>query len=447
MQGTEYMFLGLAVLSVLFVLWPLRTLVFTKTASELEVVDRQGENLALYEDHLRELELSKDEGRIEESQYLSLKQELDRNLLEEVPVESTSASSPGLIRKYMIALFITVAVLVPLSSYFLYQHLGASDIINVAALEQEMQRLGEAVVSADQAGSENAGELRRQLAVVQAEYIDELRSYLERNPEDIQNWYLLARSFMAMSDFSGAAGAYRQILQVEPNDTQIMAELAQAQFLANGNHMNPGIEDLALRVIKVDGSNSTALGLAGIAAFEGQRYQDAIRYWGRAVMLMGPETGGAMALSAGIKRAKELLAAAGGPSVADGADSGPDAMGADETQDQASIKLQVDLAAAVNAKPTDTVFIYARAWNGPKMPLAIKRITVKDLPASIELNESMAMMPSMTIKSFPELELVARISEDGSPTSKPGDWQASVGPVKLSEITGPVQLNISSQVQ
>ncbi|MDP1465713.1 c-type cytochrome biogenesis protein CcmI/CycH, partial [Klebsiella pneumoniae] len=79
---------------------------------------------------------------------------------------------------------------------------------------------------------------------------------------------------------------------------------------------------------------------------------------------------------------------------------------------KAVLKVRVDLSADVKAKslPGDSVFIFARAVAGPPAPLAAKRVTVADLPITVELGDADAMMPQLKLSNFPEVQLVARIS-------------------------------------
>ncbi len=111
-----------------------------------------------------------------------------------------------------------------------------------------------------------------------------------------------------------------------------------------------------------------------------------------------------------------------------------------------TIDVQVALANHVDAAQDLVVFVYARAWQGPPMPLAIQRMTVADLPVQLSLDESMAMTPEMTIATFPQLEVIARISQTGSARSAPGDWEVSSGPIELDALTGPLELTIESQL-
>jgi len=93
---------------------------------------------------------------------------------------------------------------------------------------------------------------------------------------------------------------------------------------------------------------------------------------------------------------------------------------------------QVKLAPALAAKvaPGDTVFIFARAEKGPRMPLAILQLKAGDLPTSFSLDDSNAMSPEMKLSAFPSVIVVARISKSGNASVQSGDLEGSVGPLK-----------------
>ena len=110
-----------------------------------------------------------------------------------------------------------------------------------------------------------------------------------------------------------------------------------------------------------------------------------------------------------------------------------------------SIKVAVKLSPALAGKaaPGDTVFIFARAAQGPKMPLAIVRMQMKDLPTTVTLDDSMAMVPDMKMSSFPQLVIGARISKTGDAIPKPGDLEGYAPPLKAGA-AGPVEVVIAS---
>jgi cytochrome c-type biogenesis protein CcmH len=95
------------------------------------------------------------------------------------------------------------------------------------------------------------------------------------------------------------------------------------------------------------------------------------------------------------------------------------------------LKGTVALAAKIKtqAAPDDTVFIFARAVEGPPMPLAVQRVKVRELPVSFSLDDSMAMAPGMSLSAHPRVVVVARVSRTGSPAAQPGDLQGASAPV------------------
>ena len=118
---------------------------------------------------------------------------------------------------------------------------------------------------------------------------------------------------------------------------------------------------------------------------------------------------------------------------------------ADETTNKptvasvSGVEVTIDVSLAdelkASAKAGDIVFIYAQALSGPKMPLAIERKKVSDLPLTITLNDAMAMMPTMKLSSFPQVKLLARISTSGNAMQQPGDLIGAVEPVSIDDKT------------
>lgn len=202
---------------------------------------------------------------------------------------------------------------------------------------------------------------------------------------------------------------------------ELLGQWAQAKYFADDKKWSDTLKALTDEALKADPKEVTSLGLLGIAAFEERRFQEAIGYWQRLMDELPDGDASRSALEGGIAKAREQLQASGAKVEA-----------APVVKAMASIKVSVDLADAVKASalPGDSVFIFARAVSGPPAPLAVKRVTVADLPITVELGDVDAMMPQLKLSNFPEVQLMARISRAGQPTA--GEWVGRSQPLSSS---------------
>ncbi|WP_338523301.1 c-type cytochrome biogenesis protein CcmI [Pseudomonas batumici] len=352
--------------------------------------DRTALNVALYQERVAELQAQQAEGVLSAEQLDSGRAEAARELLAD-----TEGVAPARVSRLGKPLPLLAALLVPVLGLGLYLHFGASDKV----------------------------ELTREFAQA-PQSVEEMTRRLERavaaQPDSAEGLYFLGRAYMAQERAADAAKAFERAVKVAGRQPELLGQWAQAQYFADGKRWSPQVQALTDEALKIDPKEVTSLGLLGIAAFEGQRYQEAIDYWKRLLAQLPPDDGSRAALQGGIDRAGEKLVAGGGK-VAEA----PVAKGA-------LLKVRVELAAELKAKvqPGDSVFIFARATQGPPAPLAAKRLTVADLPATVELSDSDAMMPQLKLSGFPEVQLVARVSRAGQPTA--GEWVGRSQPLASS---------------
>lgn len=418
---------ALLLLAAVFMAWPLwryrHTAKQTLVLSEAELNARLNENVRLFREHLRELENNLASQAIDAEQFAQLKVELERNLLDdESSLRTTTATMPLVIGIKTAAIFSLVLLIL---AVLLYQQFGSAADVSVQALQQQkMQQDYQSMLQ----------NRTSEPALTQA-LIGEYQERVKAKPQNTQYWFLLARAQMEVSNFTEAVQAYQHVLELDPQSSMVMAELAQAMFLRDGNKVSPPIADLAKKALSIDPKNTMALGLTGIDAFHKKDYREAIRYWQKTIDLIGPEAAGANALLAGIERAKEQFVAAGGK--------------AEELTTKSAYALQVSvrLGDKVKAAADQTVFIYARAWQGSPMPLAIIRVKVSELPKVVTLDETMAMSPAASLATATEIEVVARISSDGTAQTKVGDWQVKQGPISMQSIPEKIELQINEQVK
>jgi cytochrome c-type biogenesis protein CcmH len=361
--------------------------------------DRTALNVALYQERVAELQTQQSEGVLDAAQLDSGRAEAARELLADTEgVEKPRESRLGKPLPFL------AAFLVPVLGVALYLHYGASDKV----------------------------ELTREFSQPPVSMEDMTRR-LERaaaaQPDSPEGLYFLGRAYMAQDRSADAAKVFERTVALAGRQPELLGQWAQAQYFADNKQWSPKVQALTDEALKLDPKEVTSLGLLGIAAFEGQRYQEAIDYWNRLLAQLPPEDNSRAALQGGIDRAAEKLKESGG-TVA-------------PVKAQKQMQVRVDLAADVKAKalPTDSVFIFARAVKGPPAPLAAKRVTVADLPITVELGDADAMMPQLKLSNFPEVQLVARISRAGVPTT--GEWIGRSQPL-ASSTTALQQLTIDS---
>lgn len=278
-------------------------------------------------------------------------------------------------------------------------------------------------------------ELTREFAeppVSLADMTQRLERAAAAQPDSAEGLYFLGRAYMAQDRSADAAKVFERAVALAGRQPELLGQWAQAQYFANNKQWSPQLQALTDEALKLDPKEVTSLGLLGIAAFEGQRYQDAIDYWNRLLAQLPEHDNSRAALQGGIDRAAEKLKEGGGVVA--------------PTVKSAVMKVRVDLAADVKARalPTDSVFIFARAVSGPPAPLAAKRVTVADLPVTVELGDADAMVPQLKLSNFAEVQLVARISRAGQPTA--GEWIGRSQPL-ASSTTATQQLTIDSPDQ
>jgi cytochrome c-type biogenesis protein CcmH len=261
--------------------------------------------------------------------------------------------------------------------------------------------------------------------------VSKLAARLEQTPDDAKGWAMLGRSYLYMRKPDQAAAAYERAVSLEKNDADLLADYADALALAQDKRIAGKPLQLIERALKIDPTQWKALAMAGSEAFNRKDYKAAVAYWERLEQRSEPGSDFAREVASNIQEAREL----GGLKVAAKASPAPKA----EAKQQpvaagAGVDGRVTISPGLAGKtaPTDTVFIFARAAEGPRMPLAILRMQVRDLPAKFHLDDSLAMSPAMKLSNFPDVVIGARISKAGSATPQSGDLQGVSKAVKNS---------------
>ncbi|MGA0024573.1 MAG: c-type cytochrome biogenesis protein CcmI [Burkholderiales bacterium] len=351
-------------------------------------------NIGIYRDQLRELDEDLATGTIDRERHAEARGELERRLLEDagsMPAAAATAA-PKTARRTAIAL----AAMVPVAAVSLYLVTGNPDGIARPAMT---------------AGRGAGHDITPQQV---EEMIGKLAARLKESPGDGEGWVVLGRSYAALDRYKEAADAYAQAAARIPGSAQVLVDYADVLAMAQGRKLAGEPEKLVRRALEIDPGHPKALAMAGTVAFENKQYATAVAHWQKLAAALPPGSEIAAAVQGSIDEARALggiKPQAAAPAIKQ------------STPAAASVGGTVRLADSLKSKaaPGDSLFIFARAKDGPPAPLAVLRKRVADLPVKFTLDDSMAMAPGMTLSRFGTVILGARISKSGNAVRQPGD--------------------------
>jgi cytochrome c-type biogenesis protein CcmH len=252
--------------------------------------------------------------------------------------------------------------------------------------------------------------------------VSRLAARLKDNPEDAEGWVMLGRSFTVLGRFAEASEAYASAAARRPRDAQLLADYADALAMAQGRSLQGEPEKIIARALAIDPLNVKALLLAGTAAFNRNDFAGAARHWERLLQAVPEESEMAQRVRSSIAEARQL-GGLGSP--------GKQAQRRETAAARVAGVARLAPEFAGKVSPTDTVFIFARAAEGPRAPLAVLRKQARDLPVTFVLDDSMAMSPQMRLSSFARVVVGARVSKSANATPQPGDLHGQSAPVKV----------------
>jgi len=383
------------------VIWPL-----TRRRARGETPGTPGTNLAILRDQLAELKGDLARGTISAGQSEVARAELERRALEETAettIQGESESGGG--HRTAIAL----GILIPLSALSMYIGIGAPGGLNT-----------------------RADPVTRQASVADVEdMVERLAQRLQKNPDDAKGWALLGRSYYVMQRMDDAVAAYAKAAAKINDDADLYADYADALAMSQGRNLRGKPMELVNRALAINPSQPKALAMAGTESFYRKDYPAAIAFWEKLLPLLPADSELTKSIVDGIAEAREL----GGTKSAQKA-TGPETPASKPARKAASAgnvsgEVALSPALAAKANSSETLFVVARAVNGPRIPLAVLRRRVADLPLEFTLDDTLAMSPDLKLSGAVEVVVSARISKSGNAISQPGDLQGTSPPVKV----------------
>ena len=387
--------LGIALCVALVFLW-----VLLRERKPVTQASQAKANAKVYRDQILDLDREHDSGHISDQEWQQSRDELSLRLLEDTSAVDDPAAKA---EKPAIWTAVVLAVALPLGSMGLYMWVGQPEALNPMAAK-----------TPDQVDPKDLAKMAQTLA-----------EKLQAKPDNLQGWVMLGRTYRALENFDAALKAYDSALKLSADDDlkleriEIIAMQRQGQF--EGEPWN-----VIREVLQRDPQHFGALLTAGSASYAEGKFADALKYWEQARKPLDANNPDLEGLENAIAAVRDRL---GMPP----AKSSLTASSTSVATSGLNVTGQVNLSASLKSKasPNDVVFIYATPANGDRMPLAIFKTTVSQLPLNFTLDDSTAMTPDRKLSAAGEVMVKVRVSKSGNAMPQSGDLSGSLGPVKV----------------
>lgn len=382
--------------------------------------DMDARNIAIAKTRLAELKEQLSGGMLTPAQYQAQRTELELALSDDLEIAQTTnaTSSQGRWLAYLLM------VVVPLGALALYAGLG-----NYQAITPTPEMLGRT-----QTAAPNLDEINRM--------VDKLAKRMESHPNDAEGWTMLGKSYKYLQQYPKAAEAFGKAYALLGEQPEIMLSYADALAFANGEQMAGKPAQLVFKVLAQEPDNINALWYGGMAKAQAGEAAEGVKLWRKLMALLPPNSQAQQEVQELLGKLEATL-----PNGQNGQTLAP-ATSAAQPAAVVALTVQASLAPELQAAvaPSDTLFIYAQAITGGRMPLAIVRKSAADLPLTVTLTDEQAMMPNMKLSNFSEVKLLARLSKSGNAMAQPGDLLGTIESVSTADKT-PHTLVINGSVK
>ena len=271
------------------------------------------------------------------------------------------------------------------------------------------------------------------------EILTKIQGHLKDDPSDVEGWVMLGRTLKGLGRFDESVSAWKRAYELSPDDANLLVDYAEALALVDVKDYEPG--ELIDRALEYDPNNVKGLALGGSIAFTNADYDTAIKRWSLLASLVRDDEDLVSTLKEGVAEASRRL----GNEVSADPDTSPKISKSGETS-QALItgRLRLDERIRDLVLPTESVFIFVRAVDGPPMPIAALKVEVKDLPLEFSIGDNESLQQSRKLSEFTSVLVGARVSKSGNAIEATGDL---VGEVKRTSLGSKVDLVIDRRVE
>ncbi|RKF19512.1 c-type cytochrome biogenesis protein CcmI [Alginatibacterium sediminis] len=360
-------------------------------------------NKKLYQQRLGEIENDDSQGLIDNKS--ALQQELQHNLLEDIPETEIKRNSSQTWLMLAPAL-----ALVLFGSLFLYKQIGfAPDVAYQLKVIERLPELSMKVMNND--------------VEVSAQEVEEfsigLRSKLAEQPDDARGWFIMAKLAQANQDLGMMTDAAEKAYAIDPSNPSVVMVYAQALMATEDPSAGIQAEHMLVKLLSSQPENLDAWSLYAFIAFEQEQYPLAIERWKKMMDYVDADSERYTMIQRSIDFANEQIEANGGDALADTAQQSIDL----ENLAEGEYAISIDLAQGVELPSNAYLFVFAKAVNGPPMPLAARKLPFPSFPLQVRLSDEHSMLEGLKLSSLPEFKVIARLSYDDNVQTTDGDWQ------------------------
>ncbi|QJW54453.1 Cytochrome c-type biogenesis protein CcmH [Serratia plymuthica] len=368
---------------------------------------RDALNKALYQDRLHELEQDEAQGVVAERPELV--KELQQNLLNDIPGQQDVQTKP--ITRWALVPGVLLLVVVTLGFYL--KTGGLAQVMDWQQVQAQMPEL-RARVANERAQPLSMEEIAR-LGLG-------LRTALQQDDRNINDWMMLGRVGMALNNATTATQAFAHAYQLDPNNLEVRLGYAEVLTRSNDPEDNKQATQMLRKMIADDHTNLRVLSLLAFNAFEQGDFKQAIGAWQVMLKLLPANDQRTEVLKRSIAQAKSQAG-------------------------EETVKLNVNVTLspeATNALPQQGTLVISVTDGANPVPVAVKQLPLSRFPLSFSLDDSNAMMPERLLSALHQVKVRVRISHDGLATPQAGDW---FGESELQNFSGKEQVSVQINKQ
>lgn len=413
---TFWIFIALVVLVSLTLIW-IPHFRQQKLLRTEEAGVRKQTNLELFNERLSTLEKELNEELLDQAEFDALKKELEISLLQDIKQASDDSLVNQIKPKSILWPSVMSVCLIAISGY-LYQQLGA------------FENIGNTQAANPHAGMDTAQIMGQRVQMMEAQ--------VQAEPENSQAWFNLGHAYISANQFDKAVAAFDKVMDLVGKHAELIGPKATALYYKAGQQMTPEIQALIDESLALDPQDPSTLLLVGMDAFFTAKYQKAIDSW-QTILNSDRTDVDRAALMNAIETANLRMQA-----ETTGMPNDDVHKQAKVTSKSVSIEISISPELAAKASPEDTIFVFARATEGPKVPLAATKVSAKSLPVTVTLDDSTGMGGDVKLSQTASVEVIAVLSKHGNIKPQAGDIQGKISKVNVGETAN---LVLDTQVQ